>query len=305
MALSKIEKLSRLVNRISKGHHTMSTLLKARVRQPSYAGSICLFLLLGVAIGAATYVTFLTQTVRAGLKFGMVFLTLFGWLATSRVRWLQPYRAILQGFFAVSLGVLLTHYLGNVPLQLSGFSVEMIEGVAVAKLGEALPIVLSILAIHFAFGDDMDGLYLKRGNLRLWLIVGLSGFAVFAGLGVLQVIGSYLRWSDVWAALPWILIFLFSNAFMEELWFRALFLKKLEPLLGRTTSLAITSIVFAIVHISSIYVIDILLFMVALLALGWLWGYLMQKTNSIWGSVLIHAGADLLVIMGFLMATAG
>ncbi len=53
-------------------------------------------------------------------------------------------------------------------------------------------------------------------------------------------------------------------------------------------------------HISSTYVIDILLFMVALLALGLLWSWLMRKSNSIWGPVLIHAGADILVMVGFL-----
>ncbi len=27
------------------------------------------------------------------------------------------------------------------------------------------------------------------------------------------------------------------------------------------------------------------------------WGWLMQKTGSLWGSVLFHAGADLLIIL--------
>jgi len=28
------------------------------------------------------------------------------------------------------------------------------------------------------------------------------------------------------------------------------------------------------------------------------WGYLMQKTGSLWGSALFHAGADTLIIIG-------
>jgi membrane protease YdiL (CAAX protease family) len=28
------------------------------------------------------------------------------------------------------------------------------------------------------------------------------------------------------------------------------------------------------------------------------WGYVIQKTESLWGSVLFHAGADLLIILG-------
>jgi membrane protease YdiL (CAAX protease family) len=66
----------------------------------------------------------------------------------------------------------------------------------------------------------------------------------------------------------------------------------------------ITSLVFADVHISSTYVINILMFMVASMALGLLWGWLMRKSNSIWGPVLIHAGGDVLVILGFLAGAA-
>ena len=280
------------------------TTLNDQVVEGPHIAGIALFLVLGIVIGIVTYVNFIPTAVRAPLKYAMAVVTLVGWLASSRIEWLEKYRPIFQGFFAVSLGVLLTHYVGNVPLLLSGLSVETVQGVAIAKFGEALPIVLSILVVHFASGGDMNGLYMQRGTLRVWLIVGIVGFAVFAGFGILQVISSDLSWSDVGVALPWILIFIFSNAFMEELWFRALFLKKLEPLLGRYTSLAITSIVFAAVHISSTYVIDILLFMMALLGLALFWGYLMQKTDSIWGAVLIHAGGDILVIMGFLVAFA-
>jgi membrane protease YdiL (CAAX protease family) len=66
------------------------------------------------------------------------------------------------------------------------------------------------------------------------------------------------------------------------------------------SALFITSLVFAGIHISSTYVIDILVFMVALMALGLLWSWLMNKADSIWGPVLIHAGGDVLVILGFL-----
>jgi len=155
-------------------------------------------------------------------------------------------------------------------------------------------------ALHFATGGEMNDLFLRRGNLKLGLIAGIIGFAVFAGIGLFQVIGAGLQWEIIAKELPWILIFIFSNAFLEELWFRALFLKKLKPLIGARTTLIITSLVFAGVHISSTYIIDVVVYMVAVLAFGLLWGYLMQKSNSIWGSVLIHAGVDVLAILGFI-----
>jgi membrane protease YdiL (CAAX protease family) len=271
-----------------------------RYRNARYISTIVLFLVGGGLIGSAAYVSFIPQNTRTILKIGMAAISLVAWLMLSRSERFRQYRQIALSFFSVSLGVLLAKYCGNIPMQLLGFSVTTVQGVAMAKFGEALPIVISILALHFATGGDMNGLFLRGGNLKLGLIAGIIGFAAFVGIAVLQAIGSGLRWATVAAALPWIAIFIFSNAFMEELWFRALFLKKLEPLVGARTTLIITSLVFAAVHISSTYVIDILLFMVALMALSLLWGWLMRKSNSIWGPVLIHAAGDTLVILGFL-----
>ena len=76
--------------------------------------------------------------------------------------------------------------------------------------------------------------------------------------------------------------------------------EKLESLIGTWTTIIITSLVFASVHISPTYVIDVLTFMVELMALALLWGWLIRKPDSIWVSVMIHAGADVLAIMDFL-----
>lgn len=271
-----------------------------RVRNVQYLSTIVLFLVVGGLIGSATYVSFIPQNTRTILKAGMAAISLAAWLVLSRSEHLRQYRQIALSFFAVSMGVLLARYWGSIPMNLLGFSVTTVQGVAMAKFGEVLSIVLPILVLHFATGGDMNGLFLKGGNLKLGFIAGIIGFAAFVGIGLLQAIGSGLRWTTVAAALPWILIFIFANAFMEELWFRALFLKKLEPLVGARTALIITSLVFAGVHISSTYVIDILMFLVLLMALALLWGWLMRKSNSIWGPVLIHAGGDILVILGFL-----
>lgn len=266
----------------------------------NYISAIALFIVFGGVIGAATYVSFIPQIIRTSLKFSVAIVSLVAWFIFTQSKHLQQYKQIAISFFAISFGVLLAQYFGNIPMKLLGISITTVKGVAIAKFGEALPVIFMILALHFLTGGEMNGLFLRRGNLKLGLIAGIIGFAAFAGIGVLQVFGSGLQSTAVARELPWILIFIFSNAFMEELWFRALFLKKLGPLVGDRTALVITTLVFAGVHISSTYVIDIVVFIVALMALGLLWGWLMQKSDSIWGPVLIHAGGDLLVILGFL-----
>ena len=265
-----------------------------------YLGTVALFLVGGGLIASAGYFGFIPQDTRFMMKVGVAAVSLAAWLALRRNEHLQSYRQLALAFLSIALGLLLAQYFGNIPMNLLGFSTFTVQGVAMAKFGEAVPIVLSILALHFATGGNANGLFLGAGNLKLGLIVGVIGLAAFAGIGALQASGTGVSGATVVAALPWIAIFIFSNAFMEELWFRALFLKKLEPLVGAKTTLVITSLVFAVLHINATYVFDILVFLVELMAFALLWGWLMRKTNGIWGSVLIHAGGDLLIILGFL-----
>ena len=95
---------------------------------------------------------------------------------------------------------------------------------------------------------------------------------------------------------PWILLFVFSNGFMEELLFRGLFLKRYEPFLGKGLSNLLTAVVFALTHIQVTYAAQMLQFLLIVLVLSLIWGYLIQKTESLWGAALFHAAGDCLII---------
>lgn len=97
---------------------------------------------------------------------------------------------------------------------------------------------------------------------------------------------------------PWILIFVLANGFMEELLYRGLFLKWYEPFLGKGMSNLLTAIVFTLLHVPVTYVPDVVQFLSILFPLALIWGYLMQKTDSLWGSALFHAGADCVIVFG-------
>ena len=104
------------------------------------------------------------------------------------------------------------------------------------------------------------------------------------------------------AAVPWILVFCFANAFMEELWFRGVALGKLTPVLGTAGSILVTALVFGSSHLGVTYITpaEIILFPTIVFVLGLVNAYVMLKTGSIWGSMLFHAGYDLLVIIPLL-----
>ncbi len=81
---------------------------------------------------------------------------------------------------------------------------------------------------------------------------------------------------------------------MEEIWFRGLFLKRLEPAIGAVGALLLTTLVFGTSHLFATY-IDLwgtVTFGIITCTLGMAWGLLMQKTNTLWGSVAFHAAGD-------------
>jgi membrane protease YdiL (CAAX protease family) len=76
------------------------------------------------------------------------------------------------------------------------------------------------------------------------------------------------------------------------------FLKRYEPFLGKGLANLLTAIVFTLAHVQVTYVADVLQFLVIVFPLALTWGYLMQRTDSLWGSVLFHAGADCMIVFG-------
>lgn len=271
-----------------------------RIRRIEFFSAVVLFLLFGCLIGASAYVAFLPAQLRVALRVLMPAVTLAGWLISARVERLQKYQGLVSGFFAVSLGLLLAFFVGDLPLKWLDLTTTTIKGIAVAKFSESLPIMLTILIFHFASGGKAEGLFLKGGRLKFGLISSAVGVLILLSIVSLQVLGLGLTWARIAPALPWILIFIFSNAFLEELWFRGQFLKKLEPLTGQVSAILLTSLVFGVVHISSTYVIDILSFIGVTFGLGLLWSWLMFKSDSIWPAVVIHAAGDVLIMIGFL-----
>jgi membrane protease YdiL (CAAX protease family) len=126
----------------------------------------------------------------------------------------------------------------------------------------------------------------------------MASFAVFAVLSVLQAREQNVPGDRLVAYAPWILLFVFCNAFMEELHFRGLLLKPFERLLGRNAANLCIALFFTLAHAPVQYTPDIVSFLAILLVLALAWGYVIQKTESLWGSVLFHAGADLMIIVG-------
>ncbi len=225
---------------------------------------------------------------------------------TERFRkyWLIPF-----AFFAALAAISLDYYfsLSQYLYPALGITERSPEGWAVDKLESSLLGILVVLVINRLAGQSLGSLYIRRGNLRLGLIVGLVAM-VGMTVAVIPVTNTFfkgenLTWARLLAWAPWVLIFVVANASNEELIFRGLFIGKMEPLLGKFATNLVTTLPFVAAHSFTGYATDQTVFLaLQLLPLSLAWCWLMQKTNSLWGSLLFHAAMDLPIVAGIFSA---
>ena len=242
------------------------------------------------------------------------------------VSWDWTYRIALSGLFLiVSLisskkegykrywKVFFSFFIASFALNLQAISAFFnfqstpINNIVLSMLSSMLLVVTPIIAISKVSGDNLSTIFLVKGRLKNGLLLGSIGFLAFvlvsipAATFLFQGQNITVAKATSWAG-P-ILITVFANGFREELLYRGLFLKKFEFLLGSRSSNLLQAIIFSLSHTvagrgSIAYTPYTLALVLFTFFLGLIWGYLMQRTKSLWGSVLFHAGSDVSVFLG-------
>ncbi|MGB6339601.1 MAG: CPBP family intramembrane glutamic endopeptidase [Candidatus Aminicenantaceae bacterium] len=208
----------------------------------------------------------------------------------------KQYWPVCYALFVAGAAVLLSGLFADDLLRLFGLTDTTPQGIAVAKFSESILRVVPILALMPIMGLDWRSLYLNKGRIGIWLIVGIVAFIIFPVIAYFSLAGQEGVLNKLLSLSPWILLFVLSNGFMEELLFRGLFLKRYMPFLGKGLSNLLTAIVFTLIHTQVTYAPQMLQFLLITLTFSLVWGYLIQKTDSLWGAVLFHAAGDCLII---------
>lgn len=230
----------------------------------------------------------LLMTIRAGLT--IIFLIL--WKSFQKNK-LQSIQNFLFSLMVVNLSFLIVSFFTT---SFWNLNLETPAGIAFAKLSDSFFISLVIL-LSFLIGKfSLKDLFITKGRLVKGLLIGISSFSLMAFLAINNP-EHPMELAFIKRNLIWILIFVFSNAFMEELLFRGIFIKHLNKLINSKWSILLTAIVFAASHLQVSYTQELLFFTAILLILGVIWGFLIQYTKSLIASILFHAGADLLIIL--------
>ena len=236
-------------------------------------------------------------TIPYTLVLAVIFLSITIFLRSQKS--IRCYWQVFFAFFIASLA-LLFDFLINMPSN-------TMTGLALDMLVSTLIIVSTIILLTIVSGNSLGSIYLKKGNLKLGLIFGLAGFFFFAltSIPAAEYLfqGQTLSVQRVIAWLPWIIPIVLLNGLREEILYRGLFLGRFELKLGSKTSNLLQAIIFSLSHsVAGVglnaYTPYIWGLVVFTFSLGLAWGYIMQRTDSMLGSVLFHAGTDIPVFIG-------
>ena len=235
-------------------------------------------------------------------RIGLIVLLLAAFLLVRRSGRLQKYGPVALGMLIMAGAVLLDRVFGIYLIVYLGVGDTTPAGWAIQKLNEAAVVVCAVILFTRMSGGSLGSIYIQKGNLKLGLTIGLITFCLAAAgsafMANLLFKGQDLTFARVIPWIPWLLIFVLANAAQEELLFRGLFLRKLQPFFGKFLSNFLVMFVFTFLHRAANYTSNPDLFVLVLVPLALAWGYVMQKTDSVWGSILFHAGMDIPIMLG-------
>ena len=234
-------------------------------------------------------------------KIGVCVVFLVAALLARRSERFEKYWRVLYALFIMIVVVSLDLVFGKYVILYLGATDSVPIGWALQKLNECFVIVSVIIIFTLLSGDSLGSIYIQKGNLKLGLTIGLISFFVFV-VGAVPM-ASLFKMRDLSLArivilIPSILVYVLANGTQEELLFRGLFLRKLHPFFGKFLSNFLLAFVFTGLHFWVDYTADQRIFAAVTFALALVLGYIMQKTDSVWGSILLHAGMDIPIMLG-------
>jgi len=259
-----------------------------------------LFILCGLLVFVAP--DFLQSEIQVFSQIGIAATLLLASLWLRRKKVTGSYFQIAFAFFIGSFAALLDNM-----LQISGLtSPSTVVGSLIYQILSTSVVVTPIILLTKISGNNMGSIYLQKGRLRLGLLIGLGTLLFFValmlafptGASMLFTIKEDITFERVLSLMPYAVAFVVLNGFKEELLYRGLFLKKLEPFFGAWPSNVLATFVFAVGHVGVSYTPVLLVFLGITFLLGLAWGYVMQKTDSIIGAALFHGAMDIAIILG-------
>jgi membrane protease YdiL (CAAX protease family) len=271
------------------------------------AGLFILFLLCAVAafVFGSNYYSIFPTNKNVFYEGGLAAAFLIAALLLRRWSRNRPYWQVAYAFFVAEFVFLVTSLTAGFRdglFQSVGIAAGTNQEAAAGKVFEALVTITTILLLSRLAGMRLESLYVQRGNLKWGLILGFGLVINFASSSLMFFAGRFTGPEKLGPVILWGLVFSFANGFMEELWLRGQFLRKLQPLLGTGTAIVLTSLWWALFHLGSVYMMPaaIPFYLANLFTFGLAYGYAMHKTGSWIAPGLMHAASDFFLFVAML-----
>jgi membrane protease YdiL (CAAX protease family) len=232
-------------------------------------------------------------------KIGLPIILLIAYFASQK--YFPNQSTIFLAFFLVSVGWTLDYYLTGRIIDLFSLNTKELSGLAYTMVISTLLVSAPVIIGWLISGQKLSALFIQ-GSEKMWgIVVGIVGLLLFGGLGVLQSLNQGLAIQALGVAILLALVFSLTNSFREELVYRAVLIKGFQANIGVIATVIVTTLVFTLAHIDVSYMpASQIVFVIVLVIIGVFGCLIMMKTGSLIGSVLFHAGADILLIMGML-----
>jgi len=234
-------------------------------------------------------------------RVGLIILLLIAVVLIRKSTRFEKYWQVFLGLLVMATAVSLDWVFASYLMDSLGVNGKTPLSFALLKLNECVVVVCSVILLTRISGGSLGSIYIQKGNLKQGLIIGgIAFFVCVAGsipMTSLMFKPGDLTFARIISWIPWILISVLANATQEELLFRGLFLRKLQPFYGKFLSTLLIVFVFTLLHKGISYTANDLIFLAVLLPLGLAWGTIMQKTDSVWASILFHAGTDIPIFL--------
>ncbi len=272
---------------------------------------------------------FFFANTAAGWWLDIVKVAVIGLLLVISLVWSQLRRigTFLAALLAFSFGYLFVDLFERSQIWLNFRNSSLTyQWVMADSLVQFLPTAL-MLAVAFANRQTWKSLFLARGDLSARSVIKLFGpnsswakltlcfsilFLALTGSFLvfrLHTLSSDILFSRFVRAFPYVIVFPILNAINEELRYRNVLLAVGEPVMGGTLTLLMTTVLFGLVHFGSFLGTSgtggspIAGFFYALGAayMGWVNGRGILETRGVVAAWIIHASADLVIILGYIL----
>jgi membrane protease YdiL (CAAX protease family) len=240
----------------------------------------------------------------------------------------RPIRGFLIALFAFSSGYLCVHLFKQSQYWIQfRTSTLTYQWTMVNALLQPVPALFMVMAA-FAHGRTRKDLFLTKGDRSVaskWRLFGpnTSWYRLTLVFSILMLCtGGFLAIrlkgsmnddvaTNLIAALPVIIMFPLVNAIAEEVSYRTVLLAEAEQVVGGEVALLMTTLLFGVNHFDSFLgtsgpggsFLAGFAYALGATVLGWIAGRSLLETRGVLAAWMIHASADLMIILGYILAS--